>query len=116
MKRIVMLSLCALLALVPPATLSGCSFFEETEPTNVVRDVGAVYLATVNTLNAARASGEIDYETWHNTINPAIQEGRQIYTDLREAALGGDATTTQMLEAALEGVILRLAQHAGDSP
>lgn len=120
MKRFVMLSLCALLALATPAPMTGCSFLQETEPTQVVVDVGASYLAVTNTLNAARASGEIDYETWHNTINPAIQEGRAVYSDMNQAVRDGNVTRAQVLEAVLNGIVDRLTlysiQAQGTSP
>ncbi|MBO6739064.1 MAG: hypothetical protein JJ916_04305 [Phycisphaerales bacterium] len=85
--------------------------FENSHPTQQVRDVGAVYLAVVNTLNAARASGEISDEAWGERVNPAIQEGRAIYNDLADAAIAGDADRIDLLEAALRGVVTRLSTY-----
>lgn len=106
----------AALAVSTPAVLtqSGCAFFQDSHPTQQVRDVGAIYIAVTNTLNTARAAGEIGYDDWHNTINPAIQEGRAIYNDMNAAVIAGDIDQVELLEVALNGVVSRLNLYASN--
>ena len=111
MRNYLAVFVCAVAMLGAAPAMTGCAVFENSHPTQQVRDIGAVYLGVVNTLNAARMSGEIDDDAWHNEINPVIQEGRAIYNDLADASLADDADRTDMLEAALRGIVARLSTY-----
>ena len=111
MKNIIrILTLALVLVGVPAVTapMTGCAAFQSSHPTQTVRDVGGTYLAVVNTLNSARRSGMIDYDTWHHKVNPVIQEGRSIYRTMKLAATEGNADQVEVLELALEAVVARL--------
>lgn len=108
--RILVLAVALLTVPAVTAPMTGCSGNQHV--TEDVRDIGAVYIATVSTLNSARRNGLIDFETWSNDINPFIQQGRDIYIDMKQAAIDGDATRVDVLEASLVGIVSRLAAAA----
>jgi hypothetical protein len=69
------------------------------------------YVTVVRSLNAAKREGDIDQDTWDNEVNPAIQEGRDIYNDLVDAELSDDQSNAAFLRAALSGVLSRLTVY-----
>lgn len=113
--RILVLALATLGATVSLTPMTGCSFFDaDTPPSQQLRDYGALYLAAVNTLNTARASGRIDADIWRDDINPVIQEGRAIYNDWFNAIAAGETDRIELLEVALSGIVSRLNIYAAE--
>ena len=99
-------------ALVAP--VAGCGQTTETERRQNLLTIGDAYIGVTRTLITARRTGEIGDDAWTDDINPAIQEGRDIYNDLVDAEIAGDTSTAATLRVALAGVVDRLQRARED--
>ncbi len=95
---------------------SGCALFDSTAaPERRYLDAVDTYNFTVATAIDLKVAEKISPDDWRNKINPAIQEGRQILRELRQALDACELDKLDILKASLVRIVTRLQGTISES-